>query len=1085
MDRTGGARLRAIVFTDVVGSSELRTRLGEDRADDLRRAHDQLVAAAVDAHDGEVLRWTGDGVKASFATASAAIAAAIDLQRAVRRYPRSADAVAPFEIRIGIGVGEVTWEDDDEHGVAVIEGARLEALAAPSEILATDLVQRLGHRRVDAAFEEVGVRTLKGLDLPVTVVRIVDTADETGGRPLPRAIVTDRRFPMVGRVDALGATRRRWADVEHGSLAAVLVSGPPGLGKSRFVAQVASDAHAAGATVLAGVCETDVSVPYQPFAMAFADAAAGDDELAAALADGAGPLGPLFPNRRSGRADDPGPSARFELFDAVSDLVDRLAHDQPLVLVLEDLHWAAPSTVSMLRHIVRHADDARVLVLASYRGEEIGPGHPLQELLADLSDATSTTAVTRVELVGLQESEVAELVSTRVPEGSADGVAVLARRIHADSGGSPFFVCELLHHLSSTGELPGLVAGGVAVDALPIPDSVRDVVGSRLGRLPDATRDLLAMAATIGLAFDLDLLARAVDRDPGRTLEDLEEVARVALVHEVGPGRFTFSHAIVRATLVEQQSATRAALAHRRVAEAIIALDRPEFDELARHWRLAGDEEQAFANLELAARRDLEALAFESAIERYELVLDHQRARRSPDLATIGRASLGVGLGRRALGQPDYLPSVEEAGRIGRKLRDPDLVIDAAISSTWPGNFFLIAGQTAAGLVELNEDALAMVPTDDVRRVRVLLTLAAHLSFDEDRDRRADLLGQALAQATEIGDPELIGSAKAAEFLVLWDPSTLGRRAEISREVARMARATHDVDLEFFAGFFAALVAAERGDLVKARRHLTELDATVALSQNFYFGFLVDRFGVALDVFTGQLDVQQRIDDLAARYDGTHADTAGTWSLQTGAVAHQAGMLGGLAPMIEGVVRAHPGRPNWVPPHALALLERGEPGDRAAAMAVLDGFEEPPLDYFWLSTMQALAEVVVGLDRTDRAATIYDQLLPFRDQLGITASGTFIYGLVATSLGMLAISLGDHAAAIELLDEAVAKADEMGAPFEAVRARRLLATALVASGAPTARVAEVVAAAQTRAEPYPFAGEKRRLADLAPLTAAD
>jgi tetratricopeptide (TPR) repeat protein len=916
----------------------------------------------------------------------------------------------------------------------------------------------------------------------VTVVRIVDTADEAGGRPLPRAIVTDRRFPMVGRTDDLAATRRRWADVEHGSLAAVLVSGPPGLGKSRFVAQVAADAHAAGATVLAGVCETDVAVPYQPFAMAFADAAAGDDELSAAATDGAGPLGPLFPSRRSARADDPGPSARFELFEAVNDLVDRLAHDQPLVLVMEDVHWAEPSTVSLLRHLVRHASAARVLIVASYRAEEIGPGHPLQDLLADLSDAASTTAVTRVELLGLQESEVGELITARAPDAPADGVAALARRIHTDSGGSPFFVCELLHHLSSTGELPGLVAGGVAVDALPIPDSVRDVVGSRLGRLPDTTRDLLAMAATIGLAFDLDLLARAVDRDPGRTLEDLEEVARVALVHEVGPGRFTFSHAIVRATLVDQQSATRAALAHRRVAEAIIALDRPEFDELARHWRLAGDEEQAIANLELAARRDLEALAFESAIDRYETVLDHQRAQPAPDLATIGRASLGVGLGRRALGQPDYLPSVEEAGRIGRKLRDADLVIDAAIASTWPGNFFLIAGQTEAGLVELNEDALAMIPTDDVRRIRVLLTLATHLSFDDDRGRRAALLGEALTLATEVGDPELIGSAKAAEFLVLWDPSTLNRRAELSREVGRMARATYDVDLEFFAGFFAALVAAERCDLDRARRHLADLAPTVAASQNFYFGFLVDRFGVALDVFTGRHDVQRQIDDLAQRYDGTHADTSGTWALQTGAMAFQGGGLAQLVPMLEGVVRAHPSRPNWVPPLGVALLEAG---DREGATAVLDGFEEPPLDYFWLTTMQAVAELAVGLGRADRARAVFDQLLPFRDQLGITSSGTFCFGLVATSLGMLASSLGDHAAAVSLLEGAVAQADAMGAPFESVRARRHLASALGSAGAPPNEVAAVVADALAIAEPHPFDGEKLRLIALAPIGTAD
>ena len=107
MDGTGSARLRAVLFTDVVGSSDLRSRLGDAAADRLRRDHDQLTAAAIAAHHGVVLRWTGDGVKASFPGASAAVAAAVDLQRAVARYPRSVDAVAPFQIRIGVAVGEV------------------------------------------------------------------------------------------------------------------------------------------------------------------------------------------------------------------------------------------------------------------------------------------------------------------------------------------------------------------------------------------------------------------------------------------------------------------------------------------------------------------------------------------------------------------------------------------------------------------------------------------------------------------------------------------------------------------------------------------------------------------------------------------------------------------------------------------------------------------------------------------------------------------------------------------------------------------------------------------------------------------
>jgi adenylate cyclase len=174
---TGAVTTRAIVLTDMVDSTALRSRLGDRRADALRRDHDDLLLAAVVTNHGVVLRSTGDGINASFATASAAIATAIDIQRAVAAYGRRRDAVAEFDVRIGIAVGEIVHEDGDDHGVAVIEAARLEALAEPGEILATELVARLGARRARAVFESVGRRELKGLDEPIDVVRVLDDGD--------------------------------------------------------------------------------------------------------------------------------------------------------------------------------------------------------------------------------------------------------------------------------------------------------------------------------------------------------------------------------------------------------------------------------------------------------------------------------------------------------------------------------------------------------------------------------------------------------------------------------------------------------------------------------------------------------------------------------------------------------------------------------------------------------------------------------------------------------------------------------------------------------------------------------------------
>ena len=539
----GELATRAILFTDMVGSTEVRSRLGDDVADRLRRVHDELIGRAVETNEGTLLRWTGDGVKAAFPTSSAAVSAAIAMQRAVRAYGRRHDTLAPFEIRIGVSVGEVTNEDGDDHGVAVIEAARLEALAAPGEILATDLVERLGHRRTDAAFEDAGSRTLKGLDNPVSIVRVLDAGTGLAAAPMPRALALDRRFPLVGRSSVMEQFATRWSAVCAGSAAALLITGQPGMGKTRLIAQAAERAHRDGAIVLAGICDSELPVPYQPFAMALNDSVLSDEQLSTAISTRGGPLGPLFPGTRVSRPDDQGPSARFELFEAVAALFQRLSNVQPVVLVLEDLQWATPPTLLLLRHLVQHLDEARLLILGTYRDEEAGSNPQLRDLLGEIH--ASGTA-TKIELQALTEHDVCEMIATLVPSAPAGNIAGFARRVRDESAGNAFFVCELLDHLATIGHLERLVTVGGAGDRLPIPDSVRDVVGQRLGRLPDDVDELLATAAVVGLAFDLDLVAQVIGSPIERVIEQIEQVERVALVNEIGAGRYSFSHTIVR-----------------------------------------------------------------------------------------------------------------------------------------------------------------------------------------------------------------------------------------------------------------------------------------------------------------------------------------------------------------------------------------------------------------------------------------------------------------------------------------------------------------------------------------------------------
>ena len=1053
----------AILFTDMVDSTALRSRLGEDRADLLRQQHDELLASVIVAHHGVVARWTGDGVNAAFSTASDAVGAAVAMQRAVIEYGTSEGAIAEFQVRIGVAVGEVTIDEGggDRRGIAVVEAARLEALARPGEILVTEMVRMLGHRRSNVRFEEVGERTLKGLERPVLVFRVVDVANGVAP-PLPRVLVADQRLPLVGRNQHVDAFRSRWDAARAGTAGLMLVRGQPGIGKTRLVSHCANIAHESGAIVLGGLCSSDVDVPYEPLAMAFRAAAGLDDQLDLAIETRSGSLARLFPGSTSSHRESQPVLARLELFDAVAALVRRLARRQPLMLVVEDLHWATAPTIVLLHHLLREHEDQRLVVVGTYREGDLDPAHPLRELLADVRTAPQTTLA---DLAVLTEPDVVQLVTALVPSAPITRVAEVAQTVHRESAGNPFFASELLHHLALTGQLDGAV-GGAADVRLPIPDSVHDVVLQRVSRLAPGTEEVLTLAAVIGPTFDVDLLAGITGRAGDDVLGLLEEVARSGIVTEVGIDTFSFVHAIVRSTLLDELSASRRARAHRRVAEALEARGAEQFDELARHWQLAGEEAKSTRYLAMAARRDMVALAFESAKARYQQVIDLLTRDARAQVADRAEAWLGLGAAVRALGDPSFTQHVTRAGRLARTARDPRLMAEAASLSTWLGHLFFMAELPDQELIELCEDAIGMLDTSDPKRVRLLATLASHLTFASAREPRVKLIEEAVALAARHGDPLLSAEVLNAEFVCLWEPATLDRREQIARELGRCARATGDPQIEFLSGFFAAYCLVERADLDGARARLQQLGPIVEATRNEYYEFLTERLVLTIDLARSAPGVPERVDEFLQRFGATQVDTEGTWMLQVGCLALHAGTFGEMISAAQAMTTGPQAR-MWTSAHALALLLAG---DLAGAEEVLDRPLELPRNYFWLAVTQAWADVAAGLGRRDHCRRLYDELLDYRGRIGVTGAGSLCFGLVSRSLGTLALALDDVPVAVELLTEAIDQADRIGMSYEGVVSRRLLAMALATTGTDE-RVAVLLHEALVVAERHGFARE--------------
>ena len=389
-------------------------------------------------------------------------------------------------------------------------------------------------------------------------------------------LLTEMGRVFVGRGDELELLTRMWRDdAGHGPQLALL-SGEPGVGKTRLAAELAAAVLADGGAVLTGRCDEDLAVPYQPFVEALRDYVGrllpvGHPD---ALGRHAGELARLVPEIADRLPDLPPPlrsdpeTERYRLFDAVAAWLTAAAQERRLLLVLDDLHWAAKPTLQLLRHVSRAARTGRLLVVGTYRDSELGRAHPLTELLADLR---RQAGVQRLKLSGLDEENVVAFLARTAGHDLRPDDLRLARAIHAETDGNPFFVREVLRHLTETGQIDhrdGRWAARLRVEEIGIPDGVREVVTHRLSRLSEATNAVLRVAAVVGATFDFALVAEAGELSGEELLSALEEAVDARLVIEA-PGsvlRYRFVHAIVRSAVHASLTGARRAALHRRVA---------------------------------------------------------------------------------------------------------------------------------------------------------------------------------------------------------------------------------------------------------------------------------------------------------------------------------------------------------------------------------------------------------------------------------------------------------------------------------------------------------------------------------------
>ena len=518
----------------------------------------------------------------------------------------------------------------------------------------------------------------------------------------------------------------------------------------------------------------------------------------------------------------------------MSEVLGELAATVPVVFILDDLHWADRPTLQLLR-VLASAPLGRLLVLGTFRDADVSATHPLAEALAALR---RESAVERLSLSGFNDLEVLGFMEAAAGHAMDESGLALGHALFDETDGNPFFVREVLLHLVETRAIEqdedGRWVATAELEAAGLPESVREVVGSRVTRLGVEAAAVLATAAVIGQEFDLELLCAMTDRPEDHVLDALDAAARGALVVEspTAPGHFHFAHTLIQHTIYEDLGSTRQSRLHQRAAaelEALVGTDAGErVGELARHF-LAGTRpaqaEKAFTYARLAGDRALATVAPDEAVRWYTQALETPGL--APDAQEKVRCLISLGLAQRVAGNVAFHATLFEASALAQEIGDTEAMVRAALGQN--RNMARRVGTVDTALVQCLEATLDAVGAgDSPERARLLSSLSSELAFDPDVARRQALAAEAVAVARRAGDRSALYDALVRPFVALCTPDLAEDRVAWQREAVSLSNDVVDPDPAFRAAGHAWLAVSlvEVGQMEGVDELLADIRAT-------------------------------------------------------------------------------------------------------------------------------------------------------------------------------------------------------------------------------------------------------------------
>ncbi len=785
-----------------------------------------------------------------------------------------------------------------------------------------------------------------------------------------------------------------------------LISGEPGIGKTRLADQLGTIASSRDVRVVWGRCWEGGGAPaYWPWVQIFRSIGSANSVLPF-IADGTPSLGsrsaPALPMATREPDHD-----RFQLFDSLNSQLQQASREAPLLIVLDDCHCADAASMILLKFIARDLRQSRIMLVVTYREIDAQLLPFLPALLAEIGREGQT-----ISLLGMPEADVRRFIETSTGRQTKTAVSQALSRI---TEGNPFFLGEIVRLLLAEGRLAQLDTRGLR--GFHIPDGVRAAILRRVEMVLPATRTILAQASVIGREFELPLLQKVSSIANAELETALDDAARAALIVQAQDSveRYRFVHALIPETLYNGLSGPARRELHQRIADAIEALYSPDLEpylsELAHHHASSlpdGNLEKAHDYAARAAARAEKTFAYEEAARLYGLALSTLDSTSQSDHRRRCELTLSLASALYSSGEFDRArEQFEKAAAAAIKLGDTD---KQAIAVLGLGMAPSPPGVPNHALIKMFEDALAALGEhDSPLRALVLARLAEELYWSDEHARRNELSLLAVEISRRTGDRHALIDSLYRRHIVLTAPDTTEERLAISTEILSLIQEIGASDAVLRAHYLRIEDLVELG-------HMDAVDREIEVYQQRMHELrqqhleIYDLMLAMRALMKGQFEEAEQ---LALRGFETGQRRREGFSqqilaAQLSTVRREQGRLAELAPVVKGFISQYP---------SLTYARCGlafcysQMNDRASA---LEEFEHLAADEFkaisrnatWLPSMVLLSELCAYLSDAPRARVLYKLLLPYA--LRNASLDVYVcYGAVSHYLGILATTAGE------------------------------------------------------------------------------